>query len=289
MVGSSQGGGAEIQPSVIDTILFRAVQQPHRPAIGTSAGVVSFAQLAAGITAAALRCERMGLRPGGVVALLIGNPTWHICLIAALYRLGIPSVSISANDAASLAAIDVAGVLHDDAPPNGYDGRTVLVDAGWFAGEPVSARLAETPFGWNDLCALMLSSGTTGRPKAIAFSPRIMWHRQTTLSLAGRFAASERVFCGPQLRSQFGALIAFSALAFGKMVCFASSATESLSAISFFKVDLAFLSVQQLGQAADLMRSRHGVALDLREVQTGGALISEALLARAREIGRAHV
>jgi acyl-coenzyme A synthetase/AMP-(fatty) acid ligase len=268
--------------SFVDAVLFHAVSEPNKPAIGTESGVITFGQLAGAIAAATARCEKAGLRPGSVVGLIIADPVWHVCLIAALYRLGIPSVTIGPDDISLFPAPGLAALLHDGTPPHGHAGPAMLVEPGWFTHQAGAGSLPDGSFGEMDLCRIALSSGTTGEAKPIAFSPQIIWDRLTTYSLRGRFAASERIYCGPQLKSQFGFAIAFSALAYGKMVTFSASAETAIPVMSFYKVDLAIVSVFQLNGLADVQQKSHGGLGSLREIQAGGALISDALLQRVR-------
>src|SRR5262245_47136461 len=189
--------------SFIDAILFHGTKDPHTPAIGLESGVLTYGQLADAIHAATASCEKAGLRPGSVAGLIIADPVWHICLIAALYRLGVASVSLAADEVAIFAGGDMAALLHDGAPPSNFAGSAILVEPAWFTQRAAATR-GESAFRAHDLCRIALSSGTTGQSKPIAMSPEIIWHRLVTYSFRGRFAASDRIYCGPQLRSQFG-------------------------------------------------------------------------------------
>lgn len=264
--------------SFIDAVLFHAASTPNDPAIGLETGVLTYAQLADAIHSATARCEKTGLRSGSIVGLIINDPVWHICLIAALYRLGVASVSLTADEISIFPGV-LSAVLHDASTPASTNG--MLVDASWFTQRSAALR-SEDPFAANELCRIALSSGTTGQPKPIALSPQIIWHRLTTYSFRGRFASSDRVFCGPQLRSQFGFAITFSALAYGKMICFSNTAETSIPVMSYYKTDLAILSVYQLSEIVELLGKNYGGLGGLREVQAGGALISDVLLQRTR-------
>jgi acyl-coenzyme A synthetase/AMP-(fatty) acid ligase len=265
--------------SFIDAILFHASKAPNDPAIGLESGVLTYGQLSGAIFSATTRCEQAGLRSGTIVGLIIADPVWHICLIAGLYRLGVVSVSLTADEVKGFADGDLSAVLHDASAP--AHGHGILVDPTWFTQRSAAVR-GESPFAADDLCRIALSSGTTGQPKPIALSPQIIWHRFTTYSFRGRFASSDRIFCGPQLRSQFGFAIAFSALAYGKMICFSDTAATSIPVMSYYKTDLAILSVFQLSEVVDVLGKEYGGLSGLREIQAGGALISDVLLQRAR-------
>lgn len=268
--------------SFIDAILFHASKSPNDPAIGLEGGVLTFGQLAAAIFAATARCEQAGVRPGSIVGLIISDPVWHICLIAALYRLGVVSVSIGPDEVTVFAQGELTTLLYDGNKPSTYIGNGILVEPNWFTQPRTTERSAQSAFDAHELCRVALSSGTTGQAKPIALSTEIIWHRLVTYSLRGGFAARERIYCGPQLRSQFGFAIAFSALMYGKMICFSERAETAIPVMSYFKTDLAIVSVFQLSGLVAVLRNSHGGLNGLREIQAGGALISDALLQQTR-------
>lgn len=267
--------------SYIDAILFHARKAPLRPALGLESGVVTYGQLADAIYAATGACERANLRPGTVVGLVMVDPVWHICLIAALHRLGVVSVSLSPDELAVFAAGDISAVLYDNVAPPEFGGSRIQVSGEWFT-RPSNTYISDNAFRPDDLCRIALSSGTTGLPKPIAMSPQITWHRLVTYSFRGNFAGLQRIFCGPQLRSQFGFAIVFAGLIYGKMVCLSNSAETSIPVMSYFNADLAIISVFQLANLSDVLARNYGALSGLREIQAGGALISDQLLQRAR-------
>jgi acyl-coenzyme A synthetase/AMP-(fatty) acid ligase len=237
----SAPSGSGTFASFIDAILFHAVKAPYAPAIGLESGVLTYGQLTEAIFSATDRCRKIGLAPGSLVALIITDPVWHVCLIAALYRLGIASVSIGTGEAHLFSTL--TAVLHDGNPPDANGANAIVIGPDWFTARPDLAQASSHAFGAADLCRIALSSGTTGQAKPIALSPQIIWDRLTTYSLRGRFAASERIYCGPQLGSQFGFAITFAALAYGKMVCFSDSVSTAIPVMSIYKTDLAIISV----------------------------------------------
>jgi acyl-coenzyme A synthetase/AMP-(fatty) acid ligase len=278
------GATAESAVSYLDVMLFQALKAPNDPAIGLERGVLSYGQLADAIFSATASCKKAGLRPGTIVGLFLGDPVWNICLIAALHRLGIVSVSLSVSeeDIAVFPDGELAAVLHDGTPPNTFHGSVIRVEPNWFTERAPALRGGESVFGPRDLCRIALSSGTIGQPKPIALSPEIIWQRLVDYSFRGRFAASERIYCGPNFRSNFGFVTVFSALAYGKMVCFSESIATAVQVMSYFKVDLAVLSVFQLSRLADVLMRSNGDLTRLREIQAAGALISDVLLQRMR-------
>ena len=167
-------GPTEKFGSFIDAILFHAAKRPNDPAIGLETGVLTYTQLADAIHSAVARCEKAGLRFGAIVGLIVADPVWHICLIAALYRLGVVSVSLAPEEISVFADGILSAVLHDSGtsvPANG-----MVVEPNWFTNaEPRSG--SEEPFAADELCRIALSSGTTGQPQADrAQSCRSLWH-----------------------------------------------------------------------------------------------------------------
>src|SRR5487761_1928806 len=159
--------------SFVGAVLFHAAKAPHSPAIGLESGVLTYGQLADAIYAATARCESAGLRPGSLAGLIIADPVWHICLIAALYRLGVASVSLTADEVAIFAAGDLGAVLHDGPPPPNFAGSAILVEPTWFTQRASAVRGGDNAFRAHDLCRVALSSGTTGTPKPIAMDSEI--------------------------------------------------------------------------------------------------------------------
>ncbi len=268
-------------PSYVDAVLRHAAHDSFRPAIGTSQGVLSYGQLAQAVASAISTCARVGISKGDVVGLIVSDPVWHITLICALHRLGAVSISLSANETALKLGIDV--LLCDGERPSHHSGQNEAVDAGWFTTKTADfSSLPTVSPGRTELCRIALSSGTTGRPKAIAMSSEIIWHRLTTYALRGRFGQSEKVLCGPQLRSHFGFAVVFSALMNGKMVCFADSADLTVPIVSYFGADLAVISVHQLSELANVQKQHYGGLSTLREIQAGGATIAGSLYTKIR-------
>lgn len=269
-------------PSYVDAVLRHAAHDPFRAAIGTENGILSYGQLAQAIAAAVYRCDRAGIGKGNVVGMLIDDPIWHITLVCALHRIGAASISLGAGE--SGLDLGMTAILSDGGHrADGFAGTVHAVDANWFsAGGVEFASLPSVALERDTLCRVALSSGTTGAPKAIAMSPEILWHRFTTYALRGRFNLAEKILCGPQLRSHFGFAIAFSALMAGKMVCFSNSADATVPIIAYFGIDLAIISVHQLTELADVQKRQFGGLSSLREIQAGGAKISDALFQKVR-------
>ena len=269
-------------PSYVDAVLRHAIHDPYKAAIGTEAGVLSFGQLAEAVAIASIRCSLAGIGPRAIVGLFIHDPVWHVCMVCALHKIGAVSISINANEIGLNLGFDA--VLLDRDLPDKSLVATHRVEPDWFSETRGVSMPPAFNFAPTDLCRVALSSGTTGVPKAFAMSPEVLWHRFTTYNLRGRFGVSEKVLCGPQLCSHFAFAIVFGALIAGKTVCFATSAGHTLPIVSYFGVDLAVISVHQLGELAEAQVQQFGGLSSLREIQAGGSLISGPLLRKVRSV-----
>ena len=149
--------------------------------------MLTYTQLADAIHSAVARCEKAGLRFGWIVGLIVADPVWHICLIAALYRLGVVSVSLAPEEISVFADGVLSAVLHDSdtsVPANG-----MVVEPNWFTQRGSRGGAAKSRSTADELCRIALSSGTTGQPgnrsrsvQQIALAPA------DRLSFRGRFA-----------------------------------------------------------------------------------------------------
>ena len=267
-------------PSYVDAILRNAAHDPLKPAVGTPSGVLSYGQLAQAVGSAAVRLQAAGLRPGNIAGIAISDPVWHIAVVCALHRIGAISVTIRTDQTDLLEDFDF--ILSERELEKVPFGQSVVMASDWFSTRFEMTELPYHQFAADDLCRIALSSGTTGQPKPIAMSPEIIWHRLTTYMLRGRFSLSERILCGPQVRSHFAFAITFASLFSGKMVCFSGGANETLAISSYYGIDLAIISVHQLIELIDAQAGQRGGLSSLREIQAGGAKISDQLFGRIR-------
>ncbi|HZP20658.1 MAG TPA: class I adenylate-forming enzyme family protein [Bauldia sp.] len=264
-------------------ISHHAASYPGRPAVILADRIVTYGMLEAGIGLAAERLAAGGLRPGDVAGIVVANPARHLALIYALYRLGVPSVSLRGAGDAATPGLDLTVLVTDAAADTSL--RQVVVDDAWFAEAPEGAPPAprETPFGPDDVWRIALSSGTTGVPKPVWFSPRQSDARMATYILSlGAAGGWDRVVCPFGLFIGWGAETALVALAQGKSLLFPQSARETLQMISVFSGDVLMCSTNHLQTLLDLQREGFTPLPSLRQVYSGGAPFSPQLIAEVQ-------
>jgi acyl-coenzyme A synthetase/AMP-(fatty) acid ligase len=267
-----------------DFILLHAKTQPGKPAIILPDRVATFAMLAQGMLRVEERIRTLGLVPGDLVCVSLDNAIRHLIVAAALFRLGLPV--ISAGDAGDISRLrlPVRLFLHGMGQPMVPGLRQVLVDDGWFAGDdqPIAAH---GPGGFADpemMCRVVVSSGTTGRPKAVSLSLRPFNHKLDTCHLTLDHAAWDRLLCLPALESDFGFKYAAHVLRAGKTLLRADSARSALELISVYGVNALVASAHQLRDLVDEQKKSPIPCHSLRLIRSGGSLLTRELLQQVR-------
>jgi len=158
--------------SFADLIFHHALSRPEKPAIVLPDRVVTYSMMAQGILSAQARLRAIGLAPGALVCLSLESPIRQMIVGAALFRLCHPVLLAAHPEHVVPLRLTVAAFLHGPGISLIPGQRHVVVDDTWFAGEAPGAA-ASPPQGFakeSDICCVALSSGTTGRPKAISLT-----------------------------------------------------------------------------------------------------------------------
>jgi long-chain acyl-CoA synthetase len=265
-----------------DMIFFHADANPEKPAIITSEVTLTYAMLRRGILSVERQLRTYDLKAGDRVGVNILNPIGHMTLICALHRAGIVSVSLDRPQVEFLNDIVIDALL-TNTPVAGTATRMIPVDDSWFNGEmpAVIPPRAAQPVGHDSTCRLILSSGTTGRPKIIALSFAAVHERLISYSIRVSTPSWDRVVCMPGLSTNYGYSFAITTLWLGRTICFAYDATAR-QLILAHQAELLVASTQQIaeivkGQEADFLRLE-----PLRAVHIGGSVAYAPLSARIR-------
>ena len=274
-------GDTPIAMNITDLVFFHATTLPEKAAIVLRDRGVSYAKLAEAVRASEARLRTLDLKPGELVGIGTENPIRHLTLAMALYRAGIPSVSLRHGLDLSRSGLRLAAVLRDEAAAPIAGTRDVVLDEGWFGGSPVVAPVAAGFPNGDALCRVSLSSGTTGFPKAIAFTVDEIEARLWTYILRAASAAWDRLICLPGLTTNFGFSFALVALAQGKSLLTAAAARETLEMIPRYAVDLMVASTQQLRDLVEAQTAAPVALGSLRAVHVGGNVMSQAFLETA--------
>jgi acyl-coenzyme A synthetase/AMP-(fatty) acid ligase len=272
--------------NIADPVLFHSRSQaPHAAmcAPGPGIGLISYGRLGQFIRSIASNAHAQGLVRGDVVALFIEDRILHAAFILGLSRIGITTLSPRATELP--AALNVAAAISDKPQPFKNVRRTILLDARWTAGDaPGSGRFDESQSG-ADTCRIILTSGTTGEPKAVAFSHDMLVARTARHNWAfgSRLPGCSRVFVDPGLGTAIGFLSWLYTLTRGGTVFFrGDDAIETMQAFNLYDVQCMIGSPAALAEFVECYEQAPEFAPRFEVVLSVGGLLLKSLSERVR-------
>ena len=245
----------------VDMIFFHAEAQPEKPAVITGEVTLTYAMLRKGILSVERQLRKHNLKSGDRVGVSVLNAIGHMTLICALHRAGITSVSLDRPQIEFLDDLVVEALL-TDAPVAGKTIRMISVDESWFGGdfrEVIELNLAQEADG-DRPCRLILSSGTTGRPKIIALSFTAVQERLISYSVRMSTPSWDRLVCMLGLTTNYAYCFAITTLWLGRTICFAFDG-NARQLILAHQAELLVASTHQItelvkGQEENFLRTR---------------------------------
>jgi acyl-coenzyme A synthetase/AMP-(fatty) acid ligase len=219
----------------VDKIRWQCRLRPHEPALVLPApanDIVTYGQLEQHLNNACRNLNAMGVVPGGVYGLLVKDALLHLVLSLALEEFGAGTMALydlklpkSWPFAAILSDRDVAQSVWPIVP---VDVSWVLGDGGPVVADPPS----RSP---DDICRVVLTSGSTGIPKGVVFTHRAWAQRIAHFDYVfGELAMLKRLMCCV-VNSEYRTCV--YALSKGAMYCFPDSSVESTARkIALYKV-----------------------------------------------------
>ena len=133
-----------------------------------------------------------------------------------------------------------------------------------------------------NICCVALSSGTTGRPKAISLTVKAFQQWVMNYYSTIGLGSWERLLLSVGLSSSWGFTIAAHALFAGRTLVFAANPRESLHMIGLYGVDAMVATSVQVREIATEQARAPVPCTSLRTILTGGGLLSLSLIAEAR-------
>jgi acyl-CoA synthetase (AMP-forming)/AMP-acid ligase II len=269
--------------NIVDPILFLCRRQPPVAAIcvpGADIGLISYRRLALFIHNISRRLTATGLRPGQLVAVSIEDQIFHIAMLLALARLGMASVSARG---AARQPLPVDGFITDKTLPAGVTDRVILANMSWTEGDgiPVDAP----PVRPDDLCRVILTSGTTGEPKGVPISHRLLADRisRHTTVFGARVADCRRIYSDMPITTSLGFQFLFATLWRGGTYFLPGDSFEStLKAMEQYGTQCVLAPPSGLELLLRWFEVTPAYQSNLQVVISGGDLLSQALSRRVR-------
>lgn len=271
--------------NIVDPILFHCRYQPPAPAIcapGTGIGLISYARLERFIHNISRRVIALELPPGGIVAVLIDDPIFHTAITLALTRMGIVTLSGGQKFPPEL---KIDAVISDKSIPSLPTYRVVLADLSWTMGDGNPADNYVVSGGGHDTCRIVLTSGTTGDPKAVAVSHKLMFDRigRHHAVFGPRLATCARLFSDMTLNTSLGFQFLIYTLWRGGTYFFpGSNFDNTLQAFEQYKVSGWLTAPAGLANLLSHFERYGSFQSDIEFVIVGGDLLSKSLSERVR-------
>jgi acyl-CoA synthetase (AMP-forming)/AMP-acid ligase II len=275
--------------NIVEPILFHCKAQSPMPAMcapGHALPLVSYGRLEQFIYNVARNARAQGLGPGNVAALLIEEPILHAAFILGLAYLGVETVSVRSTDLPRELQIDA--VIADKPQifkPQVFKNapRVILADMNWLAGDGRPMADHAPPAG--DACRIVLTSGTTGEPKGVAFSHDMLMERiaRHNWTFGSAVPACSRIFVDPGLGTAIGFLFWLYTLAKGgTVVVRGPDAVETMQAFILYNVQCMVASPAALAEFVGYYESAPALTAPLDVVLSVGGLLPRSLSQRVR-------
>ena len=192
--------------NIVDPILFQCKVNGEQPAIcapGTQLDFITYAQLEYMVNNLTRALLSLDFERGQIVGILLQDKIFHIALAIALTRIGIATVSC--RNASLPKELNAAAAITDIAGPFINVERVVRANPEWIRGSGsavVDPKLFQAK--GHELCRIILTSGSTGLPKAVAFSHDRLIAKNARLDYcqADRWPTSSRMYCDLGLNSR---------------------------------------------------------------------------------------
>jgi acyl-coenzyme A synthetase/AMP-(fatty) acid ligase len=271
--------------NIAEPIFLQCRNKPAEIALaapGTEFNIVSYARLARSVNSICRRVIAAGLSPRSRVAVFIDDPIFHAMILIALTRLGI--VTISGKERDQFWRLSANAIMTDKPLPDGAI-KIILADASWVSGDdrPIEREhiYQSAP---DEVCRVMLTSGTTGEDKGVALTNRVMMSRidRQNIFFGPRAAFCSRTYVDLALTTSLGFQVLIATLWRGGAVFLPGDPQQTVSAFPVYGVQNMIASPGGLLGFLEAMEKRPEYQCGFEAVFGVGSILSRSLSERVR-------
>jgi acyl-CoA synthetase (AMP-forming)/AMP-acid ligase II len=266
--------------NIVEPIFAQCRNKPSELALcapGTEFNLVSYARLERSVNNICRRIIAAGIAPRSRVGVVIEDPIFHVMMVVALTRLGF--VTVSANDRNVSWPIALDGLIADRSLESRI-AKIVLADAAWTTGD--DQPLAEKHLyraAPDDICRIVLTSGSDGHQQAIALTHGMV---ATRLDRQKLFFGPHAPFCDRthlslSVTTPLGFQVMLGTLWRGGALLMTFDVRKTLAALAAYKIQNMVAAPQGLLKFADAMESHPGYSSNLAAVFSVGSMAAEPL------------
>ena len=271
--------------NIVDPILFQCRLNAGQPAIsapGKAFDVVTYARLERLINNVTRVVLEFNFAPGEVVGLLLKDKILHVVVALALARIGVATVSCRGRSLPK--EIGGTAVITDTAGPFTGVERRILTDPGWMKGDGRPFEHPRFAVRGDELCRIILTSGSTGAAKGVAFSHDKLIEKNARLDYTrlDRWSCSSRMFCDLGLSSSLGFYYVLYMLMRGGMIMlYGDDALGTLQSFNLFAMENMATSPYGLAEYLKFYEAQPNIHCDFDHILVAGGALTKQLAARA--------
>jgi acyl-CoA synthetase (AMP-forming)/AMP-acid ligase II len=271
--------------NITEPILFQARYQPGAPALCVlGKHVVSYAVLRSQMNNVARRAIASGLKRGSIVALSTDDPMLEAVLILGLSQVGITTLSIGMMLPSNGLKIDA--VIGTTTQPFAPAAQHLPLDDSWTAGDGAPVETApDAQSEGDEVCRIVLTSGTTGDPKAVALTHKQIMERNARFEylFGSRLPNLSRIYVGLSLASSLGYYFLPYILGRGGTIFFRGASIENaLRMFEVFRVEAMLASPSALAQLVTFCDQYPLSEIHFDTIISSGGLLPRSLVERVR-------